>query len=337
MDNKKFKIADISKNINFREFNILYITVVFWIIISLTNPNFASFSNFTGILREGSFLGITAIGMTFVIISGNLDLSVGSLIALLSVETIWLFKEIGPLALPVVVITGFVLGVLNGFLVAKVKIPSFIVTLGTLYIFRAAAFILWEYLTGGGKQPHTFNEDWFTIWGNGNFFGIPRPFVFFVILAIIGALILRATSFGRYVLAIGNSRNASVIAGIKIDNVKILVFGLIGIFTAISAFFISSRLYSANPRMLTGYEFRAIAAVVLGGTALAGGKGRIFNTFIASLFYVTINNALVLFRVDTIYIEVITGLILLLAFSFSRIGSFFERLLMKLRIKKQQE
>ena len=190
--------------INFRENNILYALIVMWIVLFFSNENFGNFDNIMSILRESSFVGITAIGMTFCIISGAFDLSVGSMIALLCIETVWLVGKFGLIpALIMVFATGFVLGMFNGFIVSRIKIPAFITTLGTFYIFRAAAYIV----TGGA--PLKFSEKWFTIWGNGTFFKIPRPFIFFIILTILGTLILRATLFGRYTLAIGNSENAS--------------------------------------------------------------------------------------------------------------------------------
>lgn len=327
--NKKFKKLNVFKRINFRVYNILYALIVMWIILFFSNKNFGTFDNIMSILRESSFVGITAIGMTFCIISGFFDLSVGSMVALLCIETVWLVGKFGLIpALILVFASGFILGIFNGFIVSRIRIPAFITTLGTFYIFRAAAYIV----TDGA--PLKFSEKWFTIWGNGTFFHIPRPFIFFVILVIIGTLLLRATPFGRYTLAIGNSESASKIAGINSANVKLIIFGLVGLFTAISAFFISSRLWSANPKMLEGYEFRVIAAVVLGGTSLSGGKGSIFNTLISAIFFVSITNAMVLYRIDSFVIQVVTGLILLFAFSLDTIRLMLERIFIKLRTRK---
>lgn len=324
--NKKLNLF---QKINFREYSIFYALIVMWIIIIFANKHFGTFDNIMSILRESSFVGIAAIGMTLCIITGNFDLSIGSMIALLCIETIWLVGKLGLIPTIIcVLLTGFMLGAFNGIMVAKIKIPAFIATLGTFYIFRAVAYMI----TGGGSSK--FAEPWFTIWGNGTFFRIPRTFIIFVFLVIIGTFLLRLTPFGRYVLAIGNSRNASRISGINIDNIKIIVFGLVGLFTAISAFLISSRLYSANPKMLSGYEFKVIAAVVLGGTPLYGGKGSIFNTFISSIFFVTIANVLNLYRVNSFVIQVITGLILLLAFSFDYLRFIFESKIRRLKIKK---
>ncbi len=323
------KIIYFLKKINYREYNILYALIIMWVILFFSHENFGNFDNIKSILRESAFVGIAAIGMTLCIISRNFDLSVGSMVALLAIEAVWLVDKIGLVpAFLGVLVSGFILGTFNGLIVSKVRVPAFITTLGTFYIFRAAAYIV----TGGA--PVKFTEKWFTVWGNGTFFGLPRPFIIFVFLTIIGTYILRGMSLGRYIMAIGNSESASRIAGIKIDNVKIMVFGLVGLFTAVSAILISSRLWSANPKMLSGYEFKVIAAVVLGGTALSGGKGSIFNTFISSIFFVTLSNAMVLYRVDSFVIQVVTGLILLLAFSLNTVRGAIENRVTRIRARR---
>lgn len=320
----------LQKLVDFREYTILYALLFMWLVLFLSSARFGSFDNLRSILRESSFVGIAAIGMTLCIISGHFDLSVGSMVALLAIETVWLVGKIGlvPTFLAVL-LSGFFLGVLNGSIVAKVRVPAFITTLGTFYIFRAVAYIV----TGGA--PLKFSETWFTVWGNGFIIGLPISFVIFLCLAIVGTYILRGTYLGRNILAIGNSEKASRIAGINIDRTKILVFGLVGVFTAASAILISSRLWSANPKMLNGYEFKVIAAVVLGGTALSGGKGSIFNTFVSAIFFVTISNAMLIYRVDSFVIQVVTGLILLFAFALNTLRGFVEQRIARMRAKKE--
>jgi len=317
------------KRINYREYTIFYALLFMWFVLFITNDNFGTYLNIKSILRESAFVGICAIGMTLCIISGNFDLSVGSMIALLAVETVWLIGRIGLLPTFICVMaTGFVFGLFNGLVVVKLRIPAFIATLGTFYIFRAAAYLV----TGGA--PVKFSEKWFTVWGNGTILSLPIPFVVFVVLTVIGTIILRHMPFGRYILAIGNSEKASKIAGINIHLTKILIFAFVGLFTAISAILISARLWSANPKMLSGYEFKVIAAVVLGGTFLTGGKGSIVNTFFSSIFFVTISNAMTLFRVDSFLIQIVTGLILLLAFSLNFVRSIFENKMFKMRFRR---
>ena len=161
--------------------------------------------------------------------------------------------------------------------------------------------------------------------------GLPIPFVIFVVLAVIGTIVLRRTPLGRYILAIGNSEKASYISGINISRIKIVIFGIVGFFTAGSAILLSSRLWSANPGMKDGFEFNVIAAVVLGGTSLAGGKGSIFNTFMAAIFFASLNTAMNMFQVDSYMQRVVIGVVLLFAFSLTGIRQFTED---KIRVRK---
>lgn len=273
--------------------------------------------NFLSILQEASFIGISGLGMTFCIITGGLDLSSGSLIALLAVVNMLLLRATDSfLAIPVVLLLGALLGAFNGLLVSKVRIPAFITTLATFYIFRALAYII----TGGDRSPITRR-------GLSGWQRKHRALLLvflMIVLAIVAHLILRRTQIGRSVVALGNSPEAARISGLNNDRATIFAFLMVGLTVAISSVLLSSRLWSANPRMLDGYEFRVITAVVLGGTALEGGKGSIFNTVIASIFYCSISNAMTLYRVDSYVISIVTGIILLLAFSLNPIKQILD-------------
>ncbi len=301
------------------EHTILVALLVMWALLFVSTDRFRSMDNFLSILQEASFIGISGLGMTFCIITGGLDLSSGSLIALLAVVNMLLLRATDSfLAIPVVLLLGALLGAFNGLLVSKVRIPAFITTLATFYIFRALAYII----TGG--DPVTYNAAWFIWLGNGSILGIPFSFLLMIVLAIVAHLILRRTQIGRSVVALGNSPEAARISGLNNDRATIFAFLMVGLTVAISSVLLSSRLWSANPRMLDGYEFRVITAVVLGGTALEGGKGSIFNTVIASIFYCSISNAMTLYRVDSYVISIVTGIILLLAFSLNPIKQILD-------------
>lgn len=301
------------------EHTILMALLVMWALLFVSTDRFRSMDNFLSILQEASFIGISGLGMTFCIITGGLDLSSGSLIALLAVVNMLLLRATDSfLAIPVVLLLGALLGAFNGLLVSKVRIPAFITTLATFYIFRALAYII----TGG--DPVTYNAAWFIWLGNGSILGVPFSFLLMIVLAIVAHLILRRTQIGRSVVALGNSPEAARISGLNNDRATIFAFLMVGLTVAISSVLLSSRLWSANPRMLDGYEFRVITAVVLGGTALEGGKGSIFNTVIASIFYCSISNAMTLYRVDSYVISIVTGIILLLAFSLNPIKQILD-------------
>jgi ribose/xylose/arabinose/galactoside ABC-type transport system permease subunit len=317
--------------INYREIGILYALILLWVIFILTNENFRKPDNFLSIIREASFVGVAAIGMTFCIISGAFDLSVGYMLPLLMLVILSIVGKVGLLAaIVIILLLGALCGTVNGLLVAKMRLPAFIATLAMYYIYMAIGLIY-----SGGK-PIRFQEPWFTVIGNGDFMGLPIPFMIMIALTILGTVILRRTPLGRHILAVGNSEKASYISGINISRTKIIIFALVGIFTAASAILVSSRLWSAeyDTKANVGFEFQVITAVVLGGTSLAGGKGSVFNTVIAAIFLTSINTGLNMFQVASFKQKVIEGVILLLAFSLTGVRQLIEE---KLRTRKRSK
>ncbi len=315
-----------------RELGILYALIVFWIVSFATNVHFRNINTYLNILRESSFVGLAAIGMTFCIISGAFDLSIASMLALLAMITAVGVEFLGVFPTVLIVLTlGMVFGAFNGILVTKLKIPAFIATLAMLFIYRALAYIYSD-----GKYRQTMNVR-FTNISNGSVLGIPIAFVIFVILVIVGTIILRRTPLGRNILAVGNSEKASLISGINVDLTKIIIFSLVGTFTAASAILITSRLWSANPGMKPGFEFEVIATVVLGGTSLAGGKGSVFNTFISAILFASINTAMNMFHVDSYMQRIIIGIILLFAFSMTSIREMTQTAVRMRRSRQQND
>ena len=310
-----------------RERGILIALALFWAVCAGTNAMFRDVSTYLSILRESSFVGVCAVGMTFCIISGDFDLSVGSMLSLLGIACVAMVGHTGLiLALVFVTLLGAGFGLINGALVALLRIPAFIATLAMYFIYRALAYIV----TNG--QPVQFQEPWFTEVGNGSLAGVPTPFLFLVVLAAGATYVLRRTPFGRYVLAIGNSRRASEISGIRIARVRLAIFTLVGAFTGVAALLISSRMWSANSGMKIGYEFDVIAAVVLGGTSLSGGKGSVANTLVAAVFFASLNTAMNMFHVDSYMQRVVIGIVLLFAFSLTGIRSFVAE---RLRLRQE--
>lgn len=308
---------------------ILIALLVLWVFGIIANKNFRNPLTFLNIAREASFVGIAALGMTFLIITGDFDLSVGSMLALLAIVTVSIVGTLGLIpTLIVVTVLGALAGTLNGTLSAVVGIPAFIATLAMYFVYRALAFIVSD------GNPVQFQEKWFTSLGNGKFLGIPIPFIALVILTIILAYVLKYTLFGRRILAVGNSSKASIISGIPVIKTRIGAFALTGALTGMAAVFMSSRLWSANPGMKYGYEFEVISAVVLGGTSLKGGKGSVVNTFFAALFFASLNTTMNLFQVDSYMQRVFIGLVLLAAFSMSGIQDRIEE---TLRIRRSAQ
>ena len=340
------------KKINYRELGIFFALIILWIVLFATNKVFRAPHIYTSILREASFSGICGIGMTFCIASKHFDQSVASMNALLACSFTLILPGMAAslgvfgilLAMIIIVVLSIIFGILNGVFVAKLKIPAFIATLGTLYVFRSFAIIVSE------GQPTIINQivspeqnKIFRYIGMGNVripftqieTPIPFAFVVMVICGIIGTVILRKTSLGRHILAIGNSVEASRISGINIDRTKILVFALVGLFVGVGTILNTSFLGSSNPGMNMEFEFVVITATVLGGTALAGGKGSIFTTIVAAIFVVTVSAGMNAFRMDSFTQRIVMGVILLFAFSINEIRAMIERERVKAKARKE--
>ncbi|WP_323706545.1 ABC transporter permease subunit [Mammaliicoccus sciuri] len=281
------------------------------VVISIMNSAFLDLSNLLNLLRQVSINGLIAFGMTFVILTGGIDLSVGSILALSSAFTaILITSGLDPIvALIVGVLGGFLLGVFNGVLVTFGSMAPFIATLATMTIVRGLTLVV----TDGNPITNLGDSYMFQLFGKGYFFGIPVPAVTMIIVFIILAIILQKTTFGRHTYAIGGNEVASKISGIKVNRVKILIYGISGLMSALAGAILTSRLNSAQPTAGTSYELDAIAAVVLGGTSLTGGKGRIVGTFIGVLIIGVLNNGLNLLGVSSFYQQVVKGIVILIA------------------------
>lgn len=286
--------------------------VVIIVFFSLMSDAFLTFNNFIIILRQVSIIGICAFGEAFIVISGGIDLSVGSVVALSGVISAVLSKFFGiplPLAFIVGIAAGGVCGFLNGTLVTKVKIPPIIVTLGTLTIIRGVAFII----VGGNTvfgMPEKFRE-----LGRGYIGFIPIPVLIMIIIFIIFFVILNNLSFGRYIYAIGSNEEAAVISGINVNKIKTLVFTIGGLTAGLGGIILASRLDSGQAATAEGLEIDVLTAVVLGGVSIAGGKGRLESVFVGVLIIGILANGLVLLNVQHFYQLVIKGSVLLLAVS----------------------
>ncbi|MDT3994775.1 ribose ABC transporter permease [Mammaliicoccus sp. H-M34] len=281
------------------------------VVISIMNSAFLDLSNLLNLLRQVSINGLIAFGMTFVILTGGIDLSVGSILALSSAFTaILITSGLDPIvALIVGVLGGFLLGVFNGILVTFGSMAPFIATLATMTIFRGLTLVV----TDGNPITNLGDSYMFQLFGKGYFFGIPVPAVTMIIVFIVLAIILQKTTFGRHTYAIGGNEVASKISGIKVNRVKILIYGISGLMSALAGAILTSRLNSAQPTAGTSYELDAIAAVVLGGTSLTGGKGRIVGTLIGVLIIGVLNNGLNLLGVSSFYQQVVKGIVILIA------------------------
>jgi len=283
---------------------------LFWIFATILTPRFASQDNLVSVLRQSAFVGIAAVGMTIAIIAGTFDLSVGSIQALSAWTAVSTASHFGTIpAFFAAIAVGSSIGLLNGSLIALVRIPAFIATLGTMFLINGLTFIL----TNG--QTARFSGRDFVWWGNGMIGGVPVPLLFFLVCAVVGWLILQRTSFGRYVFMIGSNSRAAYVAGVPVALTTTLVFVVVGIFTGLGSAPLGARLYSAGPGLEPGFELNVIATVVLGGTCLACGRGSMLGTVAAAILFATLSNVLNLNHIDVFIQRVIVGLVLLLALS----------------------
>jgi ribose/xylose/arabinose/galactoside ABC-type transport system permease subunit len=297
-------------DVMWERYGITAILLLVWIVAAFFTPNFASKDNFLNVLRQGSFIGVAAVGMTIAIISGTFDLSVGTALALCAWIVIWVAARFGVAASLVAGVTvGLLVGLANGLLVSKVRIPAFVTTLGMYYIVRGIAFIISE------GAPATFSGKSFVWMGNGSIWFLPVPFIVMVVCALVGYAILHSTTFGRYVYAIGTNKLAAMVSGVPIQQATVVVFMVIGLFNSLSAILIGSRLYSATASLEPGFELKVIATVVLGGTRLAGGRGSMLGTVAAALLFATLSNVLNLVHAEPFVQRVLEGLVLLVALS----------------------
>lgn len=282
-------------------------------VVSFLNPNFFMLDNLLNILRQTSVNAIIAVGMTLVILTAGIDLSVGSVLALCGAVAATMVGLELPVyvVIPAALTLGAALGGISGVIIAKGKVQAFIATLVTMTLLRGATLVY----TDGRPVSTGFSDaaDSFAWLGTGYLFGIPVPIWLMALVFIAAWYMLNHTRMGRYIYALGGNEAATRLSGINVDRVKIAVYALCGLLAALAGLIVTSRLSSAQPTAGTGYELDAIAAVVLGGTSLAGGKGRIMGTLIGALIIGFLNNALNLLDVSSYYQMIAKAVVILLA------------------------
>ncbi len=288
------------------------------LVFSLSSSNFFQFSNVVGILLSTAVIGVLALGSTFVIITGGIDLSVGTVMTLSAVMTgvfITFFGLPVPIGILGGILTGAFCGMLSGLSVAKLNIPPFIATLAMMMIAKGLALVI------SGTKPIYFAEDsGFSKISQDSVIGriipgfeIPNAVLIFFAVAIIGGIILSRTIIGRYNFAIGSNEEATRLSGVNVHFWKVLIYTITGTFTGIAGILMASRLNSAQPALGMGYELEAIAAVVIGGTSLSGGKGTIIGTVIGALIMSVLTNGLRILSVPQEWQTVVVGFVIILA------------------------
>jgi len=279
-------------------------------IISLMTDKFLNAENLLNVARQASTNAIVAVGMTFVIITTGIDLSAGAVLALVGTVVAGMIMSYGlpiPIAIVIALLIGLLIGVGKGLIISTQKIPAFIVTLALMTVLRGMAFV---YTTG---RPIYVDIESFRMLGRGYIGPIPIPVILMVIVGITGHWLLKKTSFGRHVYAVGGNEEAARLCGININKTLIGVYAYAGLMTALSGVILASRLSTGSPNAGEGAELDAIAAVVLGGTSLMGGIGSIGGTFMGVAIIGIMNNGLNLMNVSSYNQMMIKGLVILLA------------------------
>ena len=298
-------------------FGLPALIVIVLVVFSILSPTFASWFNLISNLGFASIVGIGAIGMVFCIMSGDFDISIGSMSALagvLGASTIARIGGVGAVLCTIAAAT--VCGFVNGVFVTKLKIPAFMTTLGMQYVYRAIAYIYTN------NTPVYIQDPFWLFLGSGTVLGIPFPIIITAMCFAAAVYVLRMTPFGRFVIAVGTNKTAAMLSGINVDFIKNMVFVLVGFFVGIATVVTASYLGSVNPGMTgQGYEFQVITVVVLGGTALTGGNGNMLGAFFAAMILIYLQNGLGLKQVNSYWQFVTTGLVLIFAVSINRIKS----------------
>ena len=292
------------------------------VLLSLLSSAFLSPANFSNIARTLAVVGIVAIGETMVILIGGVDISVGSVAALSGVvaSLLWTNKLL-PIwgCVAVGLLSGALVGLINGLIITRLKINPLITTLASFSIVRGVAFVL----TGG--QSNQLSNAQFQLLGRGDLGGVPYSLILMLLLYFIFYFVLRSMPFGRNLYAIGGNVMASRLAGIRVNAYTLTVYVLCGLFAALGGIILASQLAAGTPQAATGLEFTVIAAVILGGTSLSGGKGSLLGTLLGVLILRTLDNGLILTGVSSYFQEVARGVVLLLTVGLDQLRQRFGR------------
>lgn len=293
----------------------LFVLAVLCIALGLLSPNFFTTNNWANILRQTSVTAIAATGMTLVIVTGGIDLSIGSTLAFSAVILGSSMLGLGsmPIAILLCLLTGTIIGLLNGVLIAKLKLPPFIVTLGMMSVARGGALVF------SGGVSYSLRDPVFRQIGDGAVLGIPIPAIILLVIALGTHVFLTKTKVGYYIFALGGNEEASRLSGINVQKIKVLVYGFAGFAAALAAVVISARLGSGQPIGGNLLELDAIAAVVIGGTSLSGGVGTVLGSIIGAVIMTVIKNGLNLLNVNPFWQQIAVGLAVITAVAIDKI------------------
>jgi len=311
-----FREGKMNKNIKFNRFISRYAIILVFFLLFLTMsfiaPNFLTVNNITNVLRQVSINGICAVGMTFVLLTGGIDLSVGSIIGVSSVFTaLLMLKGFSPLAASLIsLLIGTLIGFFNGTIISYIKMPPMIATMGTMTSLRGIA-----YLITGGTPVFGFNSSYSQL-GQGHIGIIPIPVIILGITFAVGIIVLSKTRFSRYIYGVGGNEEVARLSGINVHCVKIIAYSISGFCSALAGLVMLGRVNSGQPRAGESYEMDVITAVVLGGVSLNGGVGKLSHVIYGMLIIGVLTNGMTMMAIDDYVQRVVKGIVLLLAVGF---------------------
>jgi len=303
--------------INMHEAGIFIAAAAIFVIFGVLNSNFLTVGNLRDVAVSACVNALIGIGLTFVIITGGIDLSVGSIASLVGMITANLMVNSGVAAAPALLVGlafGFVAGAINGVLITYVRLPPFIATLGTMSVYQGLAYVVTD-----GKPVYNVPQS-FVLMLNSYISGVPIVVVIVIVVAVLAWLLLRRTVFGQNVIATGGSEETAWLSGVRVTRVKILVYALSGALAALAGLVVVARISAAQSQAGAPYLLTAIAAAVIGGANLMGGEGRIAGTLVGALILGALTNGLVLLNVPSFYEQIVTGLVVLIAVASSQGG-----------------
>ena len=311
---KKYKLP--------KEFWIFLILVVLSVLISIRSSVFYRPDNLIDLVKGGAVLGICSLGMLFVVVSGGIDVSISAVIAvsasLMGNYMFYLKDSIFNniyIVFVICIISGAALGVINGILIGKYKIPAIVATLGTLAVIRGGIFLI----TGGYWVNRFDLPEWIVSFGRLTLFGIPIQVIIFVVMIIISLLLIKYTRFGRSVYAIGGNSISAMRIGINVGRTLLYVYILMGIYTGVAAFVHTSVMIQVDPNSFVGLEFKVIAAVFIGGAAFGGGRGSVLGIVLGVIFLSVLNNGMIIARIPIFWQQILTGVVIIVAVTFDAI------------------
>lgn len=295
---------------------VIFLAVIM-IIMTIVSNRFLTYHNIFNVLRQSVFIMILGFGMTFVLSTGGIDLSVGSVAGISGGMTAWLLTNNVNIFIAILagLLVGLVVGVINGLLITKLRLSPFIATLAMLSIARGILYVWTRAIPFRGYMKQNFN-----FLGQGNILGLQVPILVAIIVFIILLYVYRRMRFGRHVLALGSNEESVRLSGINIDKLRIKVYALSGFVAAVSGIVLASRLTTVHPEMGTGYELEAIAAAVIGGTSLSGGKGSMTGTALGAIILYVIKNGMNLLNIHPYWETIVVGFIILVAVTMDRFG-----------------